>query len=377
MDPYRVMARRWRPRRFEDLVGQEAVVRTLMNAVRSHQIAHAYLFVGPRGTGKTSASRLLAMALNGEGGPSVDFNPDSPRCRAIGEGRSTDVLEIDGASNNSVEQVRVLREECIYSPAEGPFKIYILDEVHMLSTAAFNALLKTVEEPPSHVKFIFATTEVYKVPITIVSRCQRLEFRPLEEKVIEARLNDIVGTEGLRVEPAALKAVARLADGGMRDAQSMLDQLLSFGNGEVTLESVQTMYGIASEEILERLSNAVTEGNYEEIVRTTDRLVEKGNDLYRVIVDLRKLFREKWFHRLKTNSPVGTGISNDGWANVLAVLQEGEERVQRGLSPRVMFEMTLFKAVEAGRWRSLDTLIEYVAQNIPATSEEDGKKNDR
>ncbi len=367
MNNYRVIARRWRPRRFDDLLGQEAIVRTLKNAIQSNHIAHAYLFVGPRGTGKTSTARLFAMALNNEKGPSVDFDPDSPICKSIIEGRNMDVMEIDGASNNSVEQVRSLREECIYAPAECRFKIYILDEVHMLSTAAFNALLKTLEEPPEHVKFIFATTEVHKVPGTIVSRCQRFEFHPLDESVITKRLEDIVKAEGLKADIEALKIVARLANGGMRDAQSMLDQLLAFGDGEVSLLSVQSMYGIASAEILQKLANAIEAANYQEIVECTDHLVENGNDFYRVLIDLQKHFREKLLNRIKKSANV-TGLSNEALANIMEILQSGEESVQRGLSARVQFEMTLFKAVEAGRLRSLDKLIECVSLNIPETN---------
>jgi DNA polymerase-3 subunit gamma/tau len=370
MCAYRVIARRWRPRRFCELVGQEAVVRTLTNAIRTDQVAHAYLFVGPRGTGKTSTARLLAMALNVEGGPSVDFDPDSPVCRAIGEGRYIDVVEIDGASNNSVEQVRALREECVYSPAEGHFKIYILDEIHMLSTAAFNALLKTVEEPPEHVKFIFATTEVHKVPTTILSRCQRFEFHPLPEEAIVKKLVEILESEGLSADPEALRVLGRIANGGMRDAQSMLDQVLAFGNGTVSIGAVREIYGLADATLLSVLGCAVEEGDYRAIVEQTDRLVADGNDFYRVLIDLQRIFRDRILSRIGTKIPT-TGLSNEALAHILEVLQDGELRVQRGLSARVQFEMVLFKAVDAGRLRSMDALVEHLSGNL--VSPDDGE----
>ena len=218
---YQVIARRWRPKQFDELVGQDHIVRTLSNAIESQRIAHAYLFVGPRGTGKTSTARLFAKALNAEGGPSIYPDNNSEVSQAIMNGSCMDVIEIDGASNNSVDQVRDLREDCQYAPTQCRYKIYIIDEVHMLSTAAFNALLKTLEEPPEHVKFFFATTEAHKVLQTIVSRCQRFEFRPISNEVIAEKLSIIAASEGIQADPNALQSIASLANGGMRDAQSI------------------------------------------------------------------------------------------------------------------------------------------------------------
>ena len=225
---YLVLARKYRPRTFAELVGQEHVVRTLSNSISEGRLAHAFLFVGPRGIGKTSTARILAKALNCPGGPKIDFNPDDDVCIEIAEGRSLDVLEIDGASNNSVEQVRELRESVRFGPTRGQFKIYYIDEVHMLSNAAFNALLKTLEEPPPHVKFIFATTEAQKILPTILSRCQRFDLRPIPTETIAQHLLHIATLEGITLEQTAAWAIAKGADGGMRDAQSMLDQLVAF-----------------------------------------------------------------------------------------------------------------------------------------------------
>ena len=233
---YQVIARKYRPQRFADVVGQDHVTQTLANAIGQNRIAHAYLFCGPRGTGKTTVARIFAKCLNCTGGPKVDFAEDDPRCQEITEGRSIDVLEIDGASNNGVDQVRELRDTCKYAPASSKFKIYIIDEVHMLSTAAFNALLKTLEEPPEHVKFLFATTDPEKVLPTILSRCQRFDLRRIPVSLITEHLGYIAKQENVNIDAEALHAIARGADGGMRDAESALDQLISFC-GEKIVES--------------------------------------------------------------------------------------------------------------------------------------------
>src|SRR6059036_40245 len=215
---YQVIARKYRPQRFADVVGQEHVTQTLANAIDAGRIAHAYIFCGPRGTGKTTIARIFAKCLNCTDGPKSDFPLDDPKGLEIAEGRSIDVLEIDGASNNGVEQVRELRETVKYAPASSKFKIYIIDEVHMLSTAAFNALLKTLEEPPPHVKFIFATTEAQKIPVTILSRCQRFDFPGIGLGAIVERLREIVRAENMQADDEALELVARRAGGSMRDA---------------------------------------------------------------------------------------------------------------------------------------------------------------
>src|SRR5689334_10805842 len=243
---YQVIARKYRPQRFADVVGQEQVSQTLSIAIKQNRIAHAYLFVGPRGTGKTTLARIFAKCLNCTDGPKADFSDDDPRCREIAEGRSLDVLEIDGASNRGIEEVRELRETVKYAPATSRFKIYIIDEVHMLTKEAFNALLKTLEEPPAHVKFMFATTEPEKVLPTILSRCQRFDLRRIPTPLIVRHLSQIATLEKVKIDEAALHAIARGADGGMRDAESALDQLISFCGEQIVEADVLSMFGLTA-----------------------------------------------------------------------------------------------------------------------------------
>src|SRR5213592_2547732 len=257
---YQVIARKYRPQRFSDVVGQEHVTQTLTNAIRQNRIAHAYLFVGPRGTGKTTLARIFAKCLNCTDGPKVDFDDADPRCQEIAEGRALDVFEIDGASNNGVEQVRELRETCRYAPATSPYKIYIIDEVHMLSAAAFNALLKTLEEPPAHVKFMFATTDPEKVLPTILSRCQRFDLRRIPVALITEHLRQIAQQEKVKIDAEALHAIARGADGGMRDAESALDQLISFCGATITESDVLSMFGLTARSAIVALANGVLLG---------------------------------------------------------------------------------------------------------------------
>src|SRR5215813_5794554 len=264
---YQVIARKYRPQRFADVVGQEHVTETLAHAIEQKRIAHAYIFCGPRGTGKTTIARIFAKCLNCTGGPKVDFDDKDPRCQEIAEGRSLDVLEIDGASNNGVEQVRELRETCKYVPAKSKFKIYIIDEVHMLSTAAFNALLKTLEEPPEHVKFMFATTDPEKVLPTILSRCQRFDLRRIPAASISKHLGVIAKKEKVQVDEAALHAIARGAEGAMRDAESTLDQLISFCGDKIEEPDVLSMFGLTAQSQLLELSRSVLAGEVEPALR--------------------------------------------------------------------------------------------------------------
>lgn len=361
---YQVIARRWRPKQFDELVGQDHIVRTLRNAIETKRIAHAYLFVGPRGTGKTSTARLFAKALNAEGGPSATPDNESETSKAIMNGSCMDVIEIDGASNNSVDQVRSLREECQFAPAQCTYKIYIIDEVHMLSTAAFNALLKTLEEPPAHVKFFFATTEAHKVLPTIVSRCQRFEFRPISDAVIAEKLAQIAEAEGIQVEVAALQSIARLANGGMRDAQSILDQMISFCGTEIAESDVLDVYGLVAADRIGDLADAIGRLDFPSIIQAVDQFVEEGRDLYRVLLDLEAHVREALLdaiHHGGSSERLGAKLSTESIMRMLDALHQGEASVQKGLSEKVNFEVVLMRAAEESRSRAIDSLIRQVA----------------
>ena len=273
---YTVVARRYRPQRFEDVVGQDHVVQALRNAIRLNRVTHAYLFCGTRGVGKTSLARIFAKCLNCVQGPTESPCLICDICQAIAVGQDVDVIEIDGASNNGVEAVRELRQNAGLRPSRARFKIYYIDEVHMLSTGAFNALLKTLEEPPEHVKFFFATTEANKIPITVLSRCQRYDFAGIAPELIVATLAEIGAREGVEAEPEALRTIARRAAGSMRDAQSLLDQLLSSSNGRLTVEEVHRLLGTASDERLLDLIDALADHDAAAVLTQVDRAVREG-----------------------------------------------------------------------------------------------------
>ncbi len=376
---YQVIARKWRPQTFDDVVGQDHVVRTLKNAIGRNRIAHAYLFVGPRGTGKTSTARIFAKALNCTGGPKADFDPKDPICQSIADGSCLDVIEIDGASNNGVEQVRELRETVRYAPAQGKFKVYIIDEVHMLSAAAFNALLKTLEEPPAHVKFVFATTDVQKVLPTILSRCQRFDLKPIPAELIVQRLKKIAATEKIKTTDAALGCIARMADGGMRDAQSIFDQMISFCGNEVTEADVLDVYGLVAEEKIAALAAAVAAGDHRQIVGIVDDCDENGRDLYRMLLDLQAHVRQALLDSIAqdgASARLGSKLTTEQLTRLLDGLREGEGGVKHGLSERINFEVTLLKAVEASRARAIDSLIKDIAALADSLPADGSKKND-
>ena len=283
---------KYRPQRFEDVIGQEHVSRTLMNAVRAGRIAHAYLFSGPRGTGKTSSARVLAKALNCEHGPTPEPCGVCEFCRAVQEGRALDVIEIDAASNRGIDEIRDLREKVKYSPAEARAKVYILDEVHMLTSEAFNALLKTLEEPPAHSFFVLATTELHKVPATILSRCQRFDFRQIPVGKIAAALAQIAQREGIIAEPAALESIARAADGAMRDAESIFDQVVAFTEGDVTLAVVDSVLGVTDSETLAQITDAIVAGDVAASFDLVDQIMGAGKDVGQLLSDLTIYLRD-------------------------------------------------------------------------------------
>jgi DNA polymerase-3 subunit gamma/tau len=374
---YQVIARKYRPQRFADVVGQEHVTQTLANAIAQKRIAHAYLFCGPRGTGKTTIARIFAKCLNCTGGPKVDFDDQDTRVQEITEGRSLDVLEIDGASNNGVEQVRELRETCKYVPANSQFKIYIIDEVHMLSTAAFNALLKTLEEPPAHVKFMFATTDPEKVLPTILSRCQRFDLRRIPSALITKHLAEIAGHEKVAIDTEALHAIARGADGGMRDAESTLDQLISFCGDKIEEPDVLSMFGLAAQNQILQLTQAVLAGEIAAALTQLDELARGGKDLGRLLGDLLNHFRNLLIY-LVSKGDTGlleasetelaalksqAGLSNtDALTRILEVLADAELRLRDAASKKILLEVTLLRAIEARNSLSIDAVLKQLNQ---------------
>lgn len=300
--PYRVLARKYRPQNFDDLIGQDALVRTLKNAIESGRIAHAFMLTGIRGVGKTTTARIIAKALNytgpdGTAGPTTGDTSDCDICKAIAEDRHPDVMEMDAASRTGIDDIREILDGVRYAPTSARYKVYIIDEVHMLSKAAFNALLKTLEEPPEHVKFIFATTEIRKVPITVLSRCQRFDLRRIDADVLADYYGQIAGKENVEAETEALDIIARAADGSVRDGLSLLDQAISLGNAKVSVEQVKDMLGMADRALILDLLESALKGQSAQALEIMDDLYKKGADPVVVLQDMLDLAHLLTKHR--------------------------------------------------------------------------------
>ena len=382
---YQVFARKYRPATFADVLGQDHVVRTLRNAIEQNRLAHAYLFVGPRGTGKTSTARIFAKALNGPGGPKVDFDPNDPVCLQIAEGTSLDVVEIDGASNNGVDEVRALRESVNYAPMHGKFKIYYIDEVHMLTNQAFNALLKTLEEPPPHVKFIFATTEVHKILPTILSRCQRFDLRPIPTEIIAQHLQHIASQEGVTLDPSAAWAIAKGADGGMRDAQSMLDQLVAFCGNQITEPDVLNIFGFTSRETIASLCEAIFEKQTAAALQIIQREATTGRDVSQLLHELIGALRAIIVSKVDPQAP-NEGIPQEIWQKLLEsaksckadrllavidVFADTEGRMKWANNRRLHLELGVIKAIQVVSEARISDIIHVLAASagqFPDTS---------
>ncbi len=369
---YQVFARKYRPQTFDDLVGQAHVTQTLKNAVEQNRLAHAYLFVGPRGIGKTSTARILAKALNCIHGPTITPCGVCDSCKEIAAGNSLDVLEIDGASNNGVEQVRELRDNVRYAPAKGRYKIYIIDEVHMLSSQAFNALLKTLEEPPEHVKFIFATTEPQKVLPTILSRCQRFDLHRIPANLIAQHLQFIAGQEKITLEPAAAHAIARGADGGLRDAESMLDQLVAFCGETIAESDVLNVFGFTSEQTVAGFTEKILRGETSEALAVLDEQAAAGKEMMKLMSDLIAHLRDLLVFKVRPDalsdeaapelqSSLGEEaalIETDRLLELIEQFAEAEGRMKWAPNKKLHFEVAVIKAIQTLSQVTLDEVIE-------------------
>lgn len=370
---YLVMARKWRPRNFEEMVGQEHIARTLRNAIEGKRIAHAYLFTGTRGVGKTTSARILAKALNCEKGPTPTPCEVCDSCKAVSAGTSMDVLEIDGASNRGVGEIRELREQVKYAPMQGGFKVYIIDEVHMLTKEAFNALLKTLEEPPPHVVFLFATTEANKVPHTILSRVQRFDFKRISEAMIRGRLEYICQQEGITFETEALEAIARKADGSMRDALSLFDQVIAFSGNRLTLDDARRILGLPPDELFGNLLDALVRHDASACYSLVDRVMGEGIELGEFLLGFGTHLRDLLFARQEGISAAALGFSENRYLALRAShaeLRDGDlirygrmvSDILGGLKsaahPRLQVEMGLLRMAHLDRIATLSQLLQ-------------------
>jgi DNA polymerase-3 subunit gamma/tau len=381
---YQVLARKWRPQKFDDVVGQAAVTRTLRNAIASNRIAHAFVFAGQRGSGKTTTARILARALNCVNGPTVDPCGECDACVEIAQGRDMDVLEIDAASHTGIDNIReVVISGLSISPVRDRYKIFIIDEVHQLSTPSFNALLKSIEEPPAHVLFIMATTELHKIPDTILSRSQVFEFRAFPTKVIADHLKRMVKEEGIEVPDAALALIARAAEGSMRDAQSALDQVMAFAGQTITVNDVATVLGLVGRDLLFEVIEAVIAEDGPRAFAATDRAVESGHDLRLIIRELTKVVRDMMMvavdparagegdlaeGELERLTTLAKQFSREDLMRAFDLLAKAEQDIRTASHPRYHIEMLLMRWMHLRKLVPLIELLEGGGGSVPTRS---------
>ncbi len=375
MSSYQVFARKYRPKTFDDVIGQEHITQTLKNAIEQNRLAHAYLFVGPRGTGKTSTARILAMALNcetGHGQPTTTPCGVCDSCREIAQGNSLDVLEFDAASNTQVDKIReIIIDNVKFAPTKGAYKLYLVDEVHMLSNSSFNALLKTLEEPPSHVKFLFATTDPQKVPVTILSRCQRFDLKRIPDTLIANHLQYIAGEEKITLSDTASAAIARGADGGLRDAESMLDQLVAFCGEEIEEEDVLKIFGFTSQETINALSEHILRIETPQALALIHAQAESGKDLMKVLTDLLGHLRNLLIFQVDPSSlerEISSGlrsvlqeqagfVSGPKLLDLIQQLSAAEGRMKWAANKKLQLEIALIRATQSLQVSSLDDVL--------------------
>ena len=370
---YQVIARKFRPQLFEELVGQKPIVQTLQNAIQMDRIGHAYLFSGPRGVGKTTTARILAKGLNCEKGPTVTPCNVCPSCQEIASGKSIDVFEIDAASNTGVDNIRELRESAKYAAARGRYKIFIIDEVHMLSTSAFNALLKILEEPPPHVVFIMATTERHKVPATILSRCQQFIFRTISAGEIHAHLRQIADREGVKIEDRALSYIVKASEGSMRDAQSLLDQIISFSGQEVVDEDVRDVLGFIPSEILDRTVEALAGRNSQALLENIGIVIDQGLNIQQYVREVIGRIRDLLVVKLGLQEKIiasadekraladrASAFSEQDLIRFFDMLLRIETELRSTSQPRFHLEVGFIKLAKIGYVRDIEEILREV-----------------
>lgn len=377
---YIVLARKWRPMLFEEVVGQEHVTRTLKNALQNNRLAHSFIFAGPRGVGKTTTARLLAKTVNCAKQTAANPCNECSSCKAITSGNSLDVIEIDGASNRGIDEIRNLRENIRFAPAGSKYKIYIIDEVHMLTKEAFNALLKTLEEPPSHAIFIFATTEIHKVPLTILSRCQRFDFKRIPTQQIVDQLQAIVKNEKIKIDKDSLLLIARKSEGSMRDAESILDQMISYTDGKITVEDVQSSLGLIDEELYFEFTDLMQQKNDAPIIEYAQKVFNQGYDLLDYIYGLQEHFRNLLI--TKATGSVKLVETSDHFKNLyqentgkfaendllhyIDLLTQSENMIKFSPNPRLILELLLLKLAHKPLSVDLEALMKALKSNNPS-----------